>query len=332
VLVAILFSIELALEFRHYRLGWETPILGQQVAALASEERKTKEKIYGPIDGFPFRSRIIEEEKAGKLRLWIASASHAEHSRLPVRKIFPNLLCQSIESEKNGCEVINGSKAGIGIDTNVAFVDEFASRYMPDYVLLYQSTQVIGGQQKSILEDGTGPEPAKGHGIFDFSKAKNLFQKTSAYQHLTDYIGGNIKLQGLLKTSLPSEMDDDFEEQVMKFINSSRSHGARPVLVTFAASHSSENIELLPRSIETSFVRYSSYLSADGWVYMIEHYNSLLRDIAVREKSPLIDLESELHGKHDFFVDYVHFSLEGHARVAEFVGLEMNKILEKEEI
>jgi hypothetical protein len=329
----ILFSIELALEFRHYRLGWDTPILGAKLAKKkTSESKKPKVKKYGPIKGYPFRSKILAEDKGSKLRLWIASASHAEHSRLPVKRIFPNLICQSVTQVRNGCETINGSKAGIGIDKNLAFLNEFADKIKPDYVLLYQSTQIISGQQKSIVDAKLGTASGGQNSLINFAKAKRFFQKMSAYQHLIDYIGGNIKLQSFMHNKLPPKMDVDYENQIMTFINSARSHHAQPILITFAAAYNSENIDSIPRTIASSFVRYSTYLSADGWAYSIERYNVALRRIAARENVLLIDLESELHGEFKYFVDYVHFNEKGHARVAEYIGREMNAILQKEDL
>lgn len=220
----------------------------------------------------------------------------------------------------------------MGVSGNLGLLDEYADRFQPDFVLLYQNSLIIDGQQRKIISDKVSVDVGGENALFDFSGIEKLFQNTSAFQHLTDYIGGNIKLMGPLKASLPSEMDLDFDDQIMSFVEGVRSHGAVPILITFAASHNTQNIDRMPRVVETNFVRYNSYLSARGWVSMVEHYNELIRKIGVREDVDVIDLEKELHGKGSYFLDFVHFNIEGHRLVAKYVAQQMNKILMKEEI
>ncbi|MEL7023459.1 MAG: GDSL-type esterase/lipase family protein [Pseudomonadota bacterium] len=324
-----LFCIEAALEYRHYRLGWDTPLFGDlSVDAPRSGTGDKKQKTFGPTSEFPFRSRILTSGDSEALRIWVASASHAEHIRLPVKRIFPNLICEAPIWAGRACEVINGSKAGIGVEQNIEMLQTYAGTFQPDVVLLYQGSQIIAGQQKSVLESDDKSTSA-GNAIVDFAPVKRLFQETSAYQHLTDYIGGNLKLNGPLKDKLPAEMEQDFAAQIGAFLRSVREQGAEPVLMTFAASHSSENLDDLPRSIRTSFVRYSSYLSPEGWAATIERYNEQLREIARAEGVALIDLEADLHGDSDFFVDYVHFNEAGHERVAQLIAEQLFQYLDR---
>jgi hypothetical protein len=152
------------------------------------------------------------------------------------------------------------------------------------------------------------------------------------YGHLSDFIGGFIKLSGQQKDSLPSEMNDDFKQQVLGFISYCRTVNIEPVIMTFAASHSSTNMHEMPFSKQLNFVKYNNYLSPQGWINMVSLYNGLLRKIAVDENIPLIDLEKILNGKTDKFIDFVHFNEAGHHVVANYIATEMTRIKLKKEL
>jgi len=310
---------ELTLEYRHYHKGFNTPIFGvkEQQKEKSNSKKNGQSHEYGPSSVFPFRSRIIEKNKKDNVRIWIASASHAEHITLPQEEIFPNKIC---DFWVGGCEVLNGSKAGMSIPGNIDLLNKYVKLYRPDFSVLYQMSLIIEYQQGALLNNIAEKAIENRNSIFDISHIKAFLQTTSAYQHLSDYIGGNLKLEGFLKNRLPKTYDSDFELQIMSFLETSKQNGVQPVLTTFAASHDTSNLSDMPLSIRTNFVRYNSYLSPLGWVTMIKHYNDLVREIASREGAFLIDIESEMNGKSWLFVDFVHFNPEGHRLLAIFLA------------
>ena len=83
----------------------------------------------------------------------------------------------------------------------------------------------------------------------------------------------------------------------------------------------------MPFTDRTDFVKYHTYLSPDGWVYMIEHYNKILRKIAHNEKVHLIELEPTLTGKPKYFRDFVHFNKQGHIKVASIIGKKLSRLV-----
>lgn len=241
-------------------------------------------------------------------------------------RVFPNKICEKTDWNE-GCESINGSKAGMSIENNIELLKSYAE-YQPDYALLYQLSMVVAGQQKMLSQNKGGGESTQP--IIDFTPASKFLQSLSLYGHLSDFIGGYIKLSGQQKNILPSDMNEEFKRQVLSFITFCRSARIQPVIMTFSASHSVENISNMPFSKQLDFVKYNNYLSPKGWINMVEIYNDLLRNIAKSENVPLVDLALTLNGKTENFIDFVHFNEKGHQAVADYIASEMTRIkLEK---
>ena len=326
IIISVLFFLELALEFRHYRMGYTTPFFGSKAGSesnINSSEIKIPE--YGPTNYFPFRSKILKEKKETENRIWIASASHAVGGRIHVEKIFPNMICSYIDLSIP-CEVVNGSRVGMNIEQNIELLKQYYERLKPNYVVLYQMSMFIGNESQRITRSKNAGIN-NSNPIINFEPAYILFQSFSLYTHLTDFIGHNLELEGQLKDNLPESSTDEFRRQVKLFIESSRNLGSEPVLMTFAASHDSENLNLMPMTLRTNFVKWVSipYLSPDGWVRSVGIYNNVLREIAQENNVYLVDTE-RLNGQYQYFVDFVHFNEAGHKEIAKLLGDKFNKL------
>jgi hypothetical protein len=334
-ILTVLFLLEVVLEYRHYDMGFTTPIFGVKIAKLQNSGIKdgpspfTGQSIsYGPTDRFPFKSILLNAEKKNSKRIWIASASHAEGGRLPAGSIFPNLICNYLTT-KNPCEVINGSKSGMTIRQNIKQLNEYAPFYQPDFAVLYQMYMAISEEEK-LLSKTAGNGAQLNRNLIDYSRLKAVYQSLSLYGHLTDHIGGNIKLAGQLKDRLPKTSGSDFEWQVNSFIDACRQKGVKPILTTFAASHDLSNIDKMHFSLRTNFVKYNTYLSPNGWIQTISIYNELLRKISINRNVPLIDIETKLNGDYKYFIDFVHFNAHGHSEVARIISHDLEKIISDE--
>jgi hypothetical protein len=341
-ILGFLLITESGLEYRHYNRGYTTRIFGNKVEnenlslddslADTSSIKKLKNQHikYGPTDKFPFKSKLIHQKQDDAIRIWIASASHAQGGRIPAKDVFPNLICSFAHLNKT-CDVINGSKGGMIVKENIDLLNKHATFYQPDYAVLYQMSMIISGQQKILNGGEVIEDKSTSTGIINSEDLLKIFQSTSIYGHLSDFIGGYIKLSGPLKNSLPDKMDVDFENRILTFIEACRKINVSPVLVTFAASHDKKNINTMPFSKRTEFVKYGAYLSAEGWVNMVSHYNKLLKQIAIKKDVPLIELDRTLNGQQEFFIDFFHFNSQGHIKVATFIGRELKTIISQEE-
>lgn len=337
LILGIILAVETALEFRHYRLGYATPFFGQLPSAdsaetAAAENPDTNENMstqFGPTDEFPFRSEIIQAQRGNEVRVWIASASHAQGGRHPADAIFPNLICLP-ENLATPCEVINGSKGGMTVKENIEQIEEFSHLYKPDYAILYQMSMIISQQQKQLTQKNTeGPKAKPKKTLVNISPLKTYLQTFSLYVHLSDFIGGNIKLQGALKSNMPDTMVQDFERQIYAFIATCREHNIKPMLATFAASHDVSNIGLMPASERTNFVKYNTYLSPEGWMNTIALYNEKITAIANEEEIPLVDIAQQANGKTQLFDDYVHFNRKGHKTVAITIAQTLSEVFQQ---
>jgi len=319
-ILLVLFFLELPLEYRHHLLGFKTPIFSflseSNQGTNTNTAKSNKVKVYGPSENYPFRSLIPGDLREVETVIWIASASHAEHSHLPVTKVFPNRICEFYKG--NSCFVINGSKAGIGIADDISLMEKYATDYTPKYAVLYQQSQQIEGYQREALNQGN--EQSIRSSFFEATSARALFQSTSAYQHLSDYIGGNIKLQGLLVDKLPDQYIDRYKQEVMDFVVWCNQNNIIPILTTFASSHQSANLDEMPQNLKTNFVRYSVYMSPKGWIDTVKQFNAAITEIAINKGIKLIDLASPLSGKPWLFTDFVHFNEDGHKQVAKILS------------
>ncbi|MCR8924117.1 hypothetical protein NO559_15135 [Dasania sp. GY-MA-18] len=326
-IAALIICAELLLEYRHYNLGYTTPILGTKAPQEKEYSSPQLSPKFGPTEAFPFKSRIILPKKTTQLRLWIASSSHAVGGRTPAKDIFPNLICKAISTTGN-CETINGSGPGMLINENIQLLRKYAKTYQPDYAILYQMSLEISNQQK-LLTSSRVPPP-KNHAIINTDYLTKWLQQTSLYTHLSDYIGGNIKLSGLLKEELPPSMATDFENRIISFINTCRELNITPILTNFSVSHDLSNLANMHYSERTNFVKYNSYLSPTGWVKTLDQYNSLLLDIAKKHEIELIDSRTVMNGKPEYFSDFIHFNKRGHAALAQIISSHINATLETE--
>ncbi len=333
VLVLLLLVIETALEIRHYLRCYNTPILGQKDCSISdtktgnsSAEVKTVE--YGPIPNWPYRSVIPKRAHPittpGDISLgsdmsiiWIASSSHAEHSRLPPDRIFPNKICESVRNSKDShCLVVNGSRAGDSIKTNLMNLENAPFVNQIEQVVLYQMAIFLAREQNRV--NGKAPVSAQGLDYFKEQLGK-VFQSTSVYSHLSEYIGSTVKLASFRRADLEGA-DIRWTELLKEFIDTCNALNIEPVLTTFAAAYDISNIANAPTSLLRTLVRENNTLSPSGYVGIIDTLNTLTKSIAKEHNIVVIDIAETVGGQPALFVDMVHFSPKGHDIVADTIG------------
>jgi hypothetical protein len=111
--------IEVALECRAAGRGFKTHLFGQspQRAKNVAENDLDNDANFGPAQGFPFRSRIVDSrKKQDTIRIWIASSSHAEDVRMKVHDVFPVVIERELNRRGFSCEVLNASRAGMTLE------------------------------------------------------------------------------------------------------------------------------------------------------------------------------------------------------------------------
>ncbi|HVA45531.1 MAG TPA: SGNH/GDSL hydrolase family protein [Pirellulales bacterium] len=339
--VAVLLACaELALQYRAHQRGWDAPLFRTAAASAATarekpaQENPAQEKPvrYGPTADFPFRSQIVARERsADTLRLWVASASHAEDIYLGVEETFPAQTGRLLNTIAAGghWQVLNASRAGNVIATNKADLSKLAREWRPNVVLLYQMSMEIVALSREHLganrptrkaHADTGPVEPRHESALERAAAE-----TTTYSTLKANITPWIASQRVHAEDIGQAAEQDFDRRVRDFVKAVRDVGASPVLCTFGTSHSQDDAGRLPWPVRQFMLRYNRYLSPAGWTRAIARFNAALRQIAEEEGVPLVDCERAMTGQARYFRDFVHFTPEGHRRVAELLS---EKILE----
>jgi lysophospholipase L1-like esterase len=320
LIAGLILGIELVLEVRHVLKGYDTLLLGPLLRAARSTLLESATPAPIMVDGtYVFRSLPLRAERVhGVVRIWIASASHAEHSSLPLSDIFPSRICQELQLRNMKCETLNASKAGFSIDDNVRWLREKGGKYRPDYAVLYQQSSEINRAQRDFLGEKTFRDQSQP--LLPLGALRTKLQSSSTYPLVYQYLGGTSLLSGFMMDALPPAATQRYLALVRTFITASREQGIEPIVTTFAASHRLENLNTMAYSDRLAFVRWEHQLSPVGWVRTISAWNAAVRALAREENAPLVDLEESLNGHPELFVDFVHFNLRGHQLVAKNIA------------
>ena len=323
-------TVEVGLEYRAHLRGWDSPLFGR---AASSGERgggsaPPAAPVYGPTSGFPFRSRIVELEKGeGITRIWIASASYAQDEYQPPTKIFPVRLEEQLTALGDSVQVLNASQAGWGIRTNIEMFEDLADAWRPDVAVLYQGsadigqlisaylaaeeTQSIENDERDLNDDATPAQP---------NWTVRFVESTTVYSILKGYVSAWIATTRVLSDELPPEAFGVLEKRVEAFIAACRAAGVNPVLSTFATSHHRKDLGNFPSDVTTMIFKYNLHLSLLGWVDTVEKFNRLMFKMAQKYDVPLIDVDAAFPDDPQLFRDYIHFTPEGHDRVAATIA------------
>ena len=325
---AFLLLIESVLEVRAYYRGFDTIFFGnfQRQNSSAAETLPSLPKPEATLTSNTAAKRSEE------IRYWIASSSHAEDIYLSRDLIFPFRLEKLLQKPGLLVKVINASHAGMDIEANRADLESRGTAIKPDVVILYQmSTQITKLSKQLLSGKHPGSSKAKSEGQ-DSSKPTSppswisqLYENTSLYALLKGNISNRLTGQRVLADSLGKPADLEFERQVNEFVNTVRQVGAQPVLCTFTTSHTRRQMPNVPNEVTDLLFRYNVYLSLSGWFDTITRFNQILKRVADEQQIRLIDLDSVLSGHSEYFRDFVHFTPEGHEKVAEtiYAGLQI---------
>lgn len=325
---------EVALEVRAYHRGYATllfPDLGAQKVAAYDDSAAAQ---WGPTLQFRFRSAVItRDKKPDTIRIWIASASHAEDRRLPVPQLFPSVLAERLAVDGRPVEVINSARAGNSIETNRIDLLAEADTWQPDLAVLYQMAidlMVLSrqggfrGEARKSEPAGVGQQAVTSLSLDDH--LRRFLENLTIYTYLKTNFTTRLTAARLTPNQLRSSADERFMESVDAFVEAARSVNVQPVLCTFAMSHNAENLTKMPTDYKLGMLRHNPNLSIEGWVTMVTRWNGLIRQYGKDHSVPVIDLAEVVHGKPQYFRDAVHFTPEGHAKVAEVLAAGLAEI------
>lgn len=304
-----LLLVEVPLEHRAYKRGWDSILFGRQAPERPTDADQTVR--YGPTPTFPFRSAITPKQKAsGSTRIWIASASYALGENLPVDHVFPTLLQKGLVERGFATDVLNAGEVGTAIPDNVEQLRTQAIDWKPDIVVLYQMSTDIDDLTKRVLLGDPKGAPSE-----PLLNPRLWLEHTTTYPILKSQLSSRLTRMRILARTLEPEGSTRFEKRVRDFLQAARDIGAVPVLCTFAGSVDRDAEEDLPLHI----YRFNIRLGREGWHDSLDRWNDIIRTVGAEEGVAVADVNAALHGKGEKFVDFVHFTKAGHEEVARIL-------------
>ena len=324
ILLCILLQLaaaEILLECRAYRHGWSTLLFGQGRDVVAEKKAACKGE-YGPIEGFPFRSRVLIHPGRQAV-IWVASSSMGVHEQISAKLIFPNVFHFLLEKKGFGVSIINASRVASGIQQNADVLSSLGPTWRPRYAILYNMSNDINRMSR-IRYGPTAENEQRGSRL---PWVLPFLENTTTYALTKKILSSNLAQRRILWDGLEEEGEKEFESLVINFVKQSRQLGAVPVLCTFAISHKIEYFDQWPLAVRSFLFSYNIYLSPKGWAVTIGGFNKIIRDVAQREKVGLIDVYGALAGNKEYFVDFVHFSPLGHEKLGRIFADYFGNIL-----
>ena len=328
---------EVALEVRANHRGYQTLLFGEPSASHTGDTGSHVDDYldpadeFGPTESFPFRSPVIGTEKPTEaIRVWFASSSYAEDTRFPTPNVFPNAAARTVaEALNRPVQMLNRSRAGYVIPSNIQHLNKSGKQWAPDLVLLYQMTNDLNQLSRPGLSNGPELEPSPVRFSLDLGDfLGRLYEQTTLFEQLSANVTPRLTAHRLLPDSLPRQATVAFRQRVIEFVAAAEASDAKPVLLTFAPRF--HDAEKLTTETRYSLLRWNPYLSPEGFIRTLQNWNEAIRNIASEEGIPLIDLERRTKGKSHLYRDFVHLTREGHKEFAAALADGIIEILEEQ--
>lgn len=338
--LGFLAAAELALEWRAHARGWETVLFGAPPYAAPASDSP-----FGPTDDYPFRSRRVPRAKPdGTLRVWIASASYGEHVFLPADEIFPVVLEDELRARGFDVQVLNASRASLTARAAVRDLRRVAPDWSPDVAVLYHLSNDLDGLSARLMaptaaEDAaavvaderadSGTDGGADDVDDDAPWPTAWARRTTLYEQAKNQIGARLTPVRMLARAVDDGVTAVFEARARDFVAAARALDAEPVLCTFAISHPPGDPDPFPAAFRRNLYRHNGVLAIDGWRAGAVEWNARLASIAADEEVALIDVADAVGGRGELFVDFVHFTPDGHAAVARALADGLAPLLEE---
>jgi hypothetical protein len=224
-------------------------------------------------------------------------------------------------------EVLNASRAGKRIAHNTREIAAILSDWRPDYVILYQMSLEVDALSNRYLGGSKANEPgvpAADRGVRQEPNWTVRFvESTTLYGLVKVNLTSRFTHSRVLANELGDEAMEDFRRSLLEFVAAVRTRGSTPVLCTFATMHDRGDLGNFSANAITSIFRFNVHLSLVGWVDAIERMNEIVLEVGREKDVPVVDIGRALGGRSEFFRDFVHFTPEGHERVAELLAREL---------
>lgn len=229
---------------------------------------------------------------------------------------FPAQLADSLRGE--GCwEVLNAAVAGAPVSQLILLWRNWASRFEPDFVVVYASpgfylANVVPGIG-AVTRTDPGVDRRWWHPRLVF-RAKERLEFPAWIQRRRVERGIAAALEGVsphsIMTSYPPNRLDAFRAQLDTLVTDIHADGSAPVLVTHAVRFS---LPFLPEDTDLlrSWRSYTPRLTESALLGFEAAAADAVRDLARERGLAVVDAHHALSGRRELFADFSHFTGEG---------------------
>lgn len=247
-------------------------------------------------------------------------------------KRFPYAMGRDLE-ESTGLKVnsYNGGRSGNNSMMSLLQLLGKVIPMKPDFVVLMHGVNDIGVLSKP---DGYWTEdpvfklvrqPETGVLPFLLKIRDNTFPLT--YRLLKN---GIITLKKSLFSEAQAATSEDngkiFENSLRTFVQSAKNWQIRPVLMTQAILRDTETEHLEGAYISPEALARGGF-SKEDFHSQRDYFNAIVRQVALQEKIPLIDLSGEVLWEKSDFYDDLHFSNKGALKASRYISKEIAKYI-----
>lgn len=283
------------------------------------------------LNNYGFRGPdITEQPAAGCTRVMVLGASETFGYYETPGKEYPAQLADSLDSA-DCFEVINAAVAGMGLRQQVQMWKNHASRFGPNYVVIYPTPlfylrSETPGQPAAIVVSATPARLARPRLI---ERAKDVIDipRPIQRQRILRWIAAETtgRSEDWFFHTPPAQRLDRFIHDLDSLVTVVRASGAIPVLATHAMRftippHPDDEFMLLAWRQFTPRARPEVMLAFEMQAAQ------RMREYAADNDIALIDIAHRLTGRREHFADFIHFTNEGAAVVAGTMANDLRRL------
>jgi len=286
----------------------------------------------GPItvNARGFRGPEIEVPKpAGRIRLAFLGASTtfcAEASSLEAT--WPAIVVRELRAAWPALDFdyVNGSAGGFTVEQNLVNLEHRIAPLEPDVIVYYEVTNdlTVDTRRAAIAAGLYRAEDGEDSRIGEWWLTYYLVEKNLRQRLRTREARQTLRFD-------PHELSRPFEERLERLVRSAQQHAEVVALVTFSTRIRPEQTPDEQRAAAASALYYMPFLDPAGLIEGYAEYNRVIRTVAQRTGTILIEGEDAIPADARHFADSVHFrdpGLELQARRV-FEGLQASPAFRK---
>ncbi len=277
--------------------GLRTPLPGMETKSIS-------------INSLGFRGPEIEMPKPSeRLRIGFVGASTTYCAEVSSNDmVWTELVRQGLKSSMPHLSVdyINGGIPGYTLNTSLVNLEHRVAPLQPDVVVIYHATNDLSGETRRLAE-------AAGISRTNLAAEESWLGRYSLLWHLVEKNLNLMTVQSPSETELldldPQSIGDEFRQNLEKLVDVAYNNGAEVVaLMTFSIHLRDGMTEEQQKDAMISARYYMPFLSADSLLAGFKRYNQIIREVAEKTESLLIEHENIIPGDPIHFNDSVHFT------------------------